>query len=199
MAAALRPIERDWYEATHKGAGAGAEADGTDEAGAEGAGAGAGGGGGGGGGGGAGRLEAWVALVREQLGFVFHAAEPNRLPVPSSRAARVVRRALCAPLTAATPWPTVAATPPCQVRLAAFLDVALATKLLRDQLLHKVLLFVPEERGAAGRDGGGGADGGGADAPPKFDCVAELQQAIEAAIAKLAKHCAPELKAAAKA
>ena len=66
---------------------------------------------------------AWVALVREHVEFLFHAAEPARLPVPSARAARVMR-------------------------LAAFLDVELTSTLLRTQLLHKLQLFVPDRRAA---------------------------------------------------
>ena len=100
--------------------------------------------------------------MREHVEFLFHAAEPARLPVPSARAARVVR-------------------------LAAFLDVELTATLLRTQLLHKLQLFVPERRvNAADHEDSGHADSGHA-------AVLELQQSIEAAIAKLAAHCAPEL------
>jgi len=130
LATALRPIERDWYEATHKGS---ERPDGAE------------------------RLEAWVRLVREHVEFLFHAAEPARLPVPSARAARVAR-------------------------LAAFLDVELTAKLLRSQLLQKVLLFVPE----------GGVLEAGED-PLRHPTVLELKQGIEAAIAKLVAHCAPEV------
>ena len=102
--------------------------------------------------------------MREHVEFLFHAAEPARLPVPSARAARVVR-------------------------LAAFLDVELTATLLRTQLLHKLQLFVPERRvnaDAADHEDSGHADSG-------HVAVLELQQSIEAAIAKLAAHCAPEL------
>ena len=92
--------------------------------------------------------------MREHVEFLFHAAEPARLPVPSARAARVVR-------------------------LAAFLDVALTSRLLRTQLLQKLQLFVPDRTAAAD--------------PRGHAAVLELQQSIEAAITKLAAHCAPEL------
>ena len=153
---ALRPIERDWYER-------GLRADGTAATAALGEGDGGGGGGGGGGeGGGDGEddkggdahVVAWVALVREQVEFLFHAAQPAGLPVPSARAARVMR-------------------------LAAFLDVELTSTLLRTQLLHKLQLFVPDRRAADPHSG--------------HAAVLDLQQSIEAAIAKLAAHCAPEV------
>ena len=171
--AALRPIEREWYErglradsVTAAAALSEGGAGGSEGGGGEGSDSGGGSGGGEGGGevGGDGNSEdgkggdvhvvAWVALVREHVEFLFHAAEPARLPVPSARAARVVR-------------------------LAAFLDVELTGTLLRTQLLHKLQLFVPDRR-AADPDSGHAA-------------VLELQQSIEAAIAKLAAHCAPEV------
>ena len=177
--AALRPVEREWYERGLRadcvtaaaaplgegdgggGEGGGGEGDGS--GGSSGSGGGGDGEGGGesggdgrdeGGKGGDAHVVAWVALVSEHVEFLFHAAEPARLPVPSARAARVVR-------------------------LAAFLDVELTATLLRTQLLHKLQLFVPDRR-AADPDSGHAA-------------VLELQQSIEAAIAKLAAHCAPEV------
>ena len=63
--------------------------------------------------------------------------------------------------------------------LHALPSATLTATLLRTQLLHKLQLFVPDRR-AADPDSGHAA-------------VLELQQSIEAAIAKLAAHCAPEV------
>ena len=141
LATALRPIERDWYEGRHQCGSTRQGVDGSvrcgeedEERGGE-------------------RLQAWATFVREHLEFVFHAAEPHRLPVPSSRSARLLR-------------------------LAAFVDIELTAGLLRTQLLHKVLLFVPDLTAAD---------------PLCHSAVVELKLGLEACIKKLTAHCAPSV------
>ena len=144
LARALRPVERQWYEGQCAAppAAAAAEAE-RDGGAAPGVAAPAAGGA---------QIGEWAAFVRKELQFVYHAAEPLRLPVPSSRSARLVR-------------------------LAAFVDLELCARLLRTQLLHKVLLFVPDVTAAD---------------PLCHPALVELKEGIEGAIRKLGKHCAPE-------
>ena len=142
LATALRPIERDWYEGRHQcgnSRGAGRTVGGSEEDEER----------------GGGRLQAWATFAREHLEFVFHAAEPHRLPVPSSRSARLLR-------------------------LAAFVDIELTVGLLRTQLLHKVLLFVPDLSAAD---------------PLCHSAVVELKLGLEGCIKKLTEHCAPSVAA----
>mgnify|MGYP003687514917 CR=1 FL=1 len=91
----------------------------------------------------------WADLVNERLSFVFHSADHAALPVPEALAARLLRQ-------------------------AALVDFELTAKMLRMQLLQRVLLFAPA---AATRVGG-----------PLEPLPAQFENALSA----LAKHCAPE-------
>lgn len=66
----------------------------------------------------------WVGFVGRRLEFVFHAADVDGLPVPSSLGARLLRH-------------------------AALIDAELTSQVLRTQLLSRVMLFAPEAAGGS--------------------------------------------------
>ena len=90
--------------------------------------------------------------MSERLAFIFHAANYECLPVPASLGARLLRQAV-------------------------YVDAELTRSMLRAQLVHRVMLFVPEDA-----DGPSGVLAGGGRARGPRPLIAKLSTRLEATV-----------------